>query len=226
MRIVGCVRGIGCVGGFDRVGGFGGVGGTSRRHGLLRPDGRHREEQRMEAWWTELGMDLAEVGMTVVATVGLYLVTIVASRVLGQRQFSTLSSYDLAFTFALGAIVGRGVLVKPSALNAAVALVLMFALHAGVGWLHHNVGTVHLFTQNSPILVVAHGQVMQEALGQAGMSSVELHQLLRGRGHGSLQDVGVAILEPNGHLSVITADTALSPRLLEGVEGAGHVLSE
>lgn len=171
-------------------------------------------------WWRLVGINWVQVMETVVGAVGLYGLTIVASRLLGQRQFSTLSSYDLAFTFALGTIIGRGVLVRTNLAGAAVALVVMFALHAGVGWLHHHVAAIHVFTQNAAVLLVADGQVCPGALARAEMSLVELHQSLRARGHGSLASVGAAILEPNGQVSVIATSAELSEEFLDGVVGA------
>ncbi|MBY5161381.1 DUF421 domain-containing protein [Salsipaludibacter albus] len=170
--------------------------------------------------WLTLALDWGEAGLTVVTVVGLYALTILASRLLGQRQFSSLSSYDLAFTFALGAIIGRGVLVVTNLSGAALALVTMFVLHAGLGWLHHHVEAVHRFTQNRPILVVADGEVLSAGLRRARMSRTELRQCLRSHGVGSLDEVRAAILERSGEVSVVPVASRLDHALLTEVVGA------
>ena len=84
-------------------------------------------------WATTLGMTWQEAAFTVVTAVVVYTTVIVLSRVLGQRQFTVSSSYDLAFIFAMGTLVGRVVLIRTSAANAVLALVTMSVLHDVIG---------------------------------------------------------------------------------------------
>lgn len=152
---------------------------------------------------SELGMTWSQLGLTIVSAVGVYTAMIVLSRIFGQRQFSASSSYDLAFNFAMGSLIGRTVLVRVSLLNAVIALCTMFVLHAGVTWLHHNVSAVHDVIQNRPVRLVADGVVLPEALRMTGTSRVEVYQAVRLHGHGSLDDVAAVVLERSGEVSVV-----------------------
>lgn len=107
--------------------------------------------------WSELGSTWAQLWLTVVSAVGVYLTMMVLSRLFGQRQFASSTTYDLAFTFAMGSLIGRTVLVRVSLLNAVVALCTMFILHAGATWLHHRFGIAHELMQNRPVLLVDRG---------------------------------------------------------------------
>ena len=173
--------------------------------------------------FAELGMTWDEAALTVLTAVGIYAAIIAFSRVFGQRQFSTSSSYDLAFTFALGSLVGRVVLVRTSLLTAVLGLAVMFTLHAVTGWLHHNVRAVHRAIQNPSILVVAHGRVLEKGMRMAKLSHAELQQQLRLAGVGALDQVDAVVLERNGRVSVISAGTPLDERVFDSVPNRGEL---
>lgn len=151
----------------------------------------------------ELGITFTEVWLTVVTATGVYLGAILFSRVFGQRQFATSSSYDLIFVFALGSLIGRVVLVRTSLATALVGLLTLFLLHAATGWLHHNVTAVHHLIQNPPILLVAEGRIVEDGLRRAHLSRTELYQAVRLEGHGSLSGLRAVIMERTGRISVL-----------------------
>ncbi|WP_370324760.1 DUF421 domain-containing protein [Euzebya sp.] len=173
---------------------------------------------------SKLGITPAEAGLTVLIATAMYLVVIVLSRVFGQRQFATATSYDMAFTFALGSIVGRVVLVRTSLATAVLGLVTLFGLHATSRWLHHRVPTVHRLIQNRPILLVVDGEVLDENLRRARTSRAELFQQVRLAGVGRLADVGAVIMERSGAMSVLPADAIVEDVVLHEVYGADRLL--
>lgn len=167
----------------------------------------------------QLGVSWSDAWLTVVTAAGIYATIILLSRLFGQRQFAESSTYDLAFVFAMGSLVGRVVLVRVSLLTAVVGLSTMFVLHAVTGWLHQNIHVVHRAIQNPPILVVAHGEVLEGNRRRAHISHFEIYQQLRLHGLSSLEDVGAVILERNGRLSIITADQPIDAEVVQEVIG-------
>lgn len=172
-----------------------------------------------DQWSAALGMTWGDLALTVVTATGIYLAVIALSRLFGQRQFSISSSYDLAFIFAMGALIGRVVLIRTSLLNAVAGLFTMFVLHRLMGWLHHHVPIVHRAVQNDPVLLVAHGEVVEENLRRARTSHVELHQQLRLQGIASLEDVSAVILERDGNVSAVRKGARLAPEVFADVLG-------
>jgi uncharacterized membrane protein YcaP (DUF421 family) len=158
-----------------------------------------------------------------VSALGVYVTIIALSRMFGQRQFATSSTYDLAFNFAMGTLVGRAVLVRVSLLNAVVALCTMFVLHGITSWLHHRVRWVHDVVQNRPVLLVANGEVLDDALRESGTSRVELFQALRLQGLGSVEEVGAAILERNGQFSVMSSSAQMDADVFQEVMGTNRL---
>lgn len=66
----------------------------------------------MSADLARLGLSWTEALLVVVTAAVIYVTVTVLSRIFGQRQFSVTTSYDLAFTFALGSVIGRVILVR------------------------------------------------------------------------------------------------------------------
>lgn len=173
--------------------------------------------------WHELGVSWTETGLTAVSATVLYAAVILFSRLAGQRQFSTSSSYDLAFIFALGAIVGRAVLVRTSLLNALVALAVMFTLHVVVNRTHHRFAPFHRLIQNQPILLLVDGEIIDENMDRAHTSSYEVYEAIRLEGLGSPEDVAAVILERNGNFAVIERGRELDREMFEEVVGRQHL---
>lgn len=168
-----------------------------------------------------LGMSWNEALLVVVTAAGIYATVILLSRLFGQRQFSATTSYDLAFTFALGSVIGRVVLVRTSLAAGVLGLATLFALHALTGRLHHSVGAVHDLIQNRPVLLAVDGRVLDANLRAAHTSRTELYQQIRAHGHGSLADIGAVVLERNGGMSVLARGTRRDPAVFAEVVTGG-----
>lgn len=174
---------------------------------------------------SRLGLTWDDAGLVVVTAVVIYAVMIFFSRLFGPRQFASSSSYDLAFTFALGTLIGRVILVRTTLAAAVLGLTTMFVLHTVTGWLHHRYQTVHNLLENRPVLLAVRGRVLDENLKLAHTSRAEFHQHLRLHGIGCLEDVGAAIMERNGDVSILPADERLEPEVFADVIGREYLES-
>lgn len=168
---------------------------------------------------SELGITWGDAALVVVTATGVYVGMIVLSRWFGQRKFTTASSYDFPFVFAIGSIVGRAVLVKTTLSAALLGLTVMFVLHAVTAWLHHHVGVLHRLSQNRPILLAAHGELLADGLARAHTSALEVYEAVRLAGLGSLDGVAAVVLERNGDFSVIPSGESIEPALWDEVRG-------
>lgn len=162
--------------------------------------------------------------LTVVTAVAVYLTMVVLSRLFGQRQFTSTSSYDLAFVFALGSIAGRAILVRVSMGAAVVGLVTMFLMHSGMNVTAHRVGAVRRLVQNRPVLVFAHGLVVERGLRSGRTSREEVYEAFRSHGVASPEAVQAVILEPNGQFSLIRAGTEIDAAVISDVVGGDRLL--
>ncbi len=171
-----------------------------------------------------LGLTWTEAGLVVITAVGIYTAMLLLSRIFGQRQFTQAATYDLAFVFAAGSLIGRVILVRVSLGAAVLGLVVLFCLHAATGWLHHHVPAFHRLTQNRPILLAHGGEVLQAAMQDAHTSHLEVYEAVRLQGLASLEDTLAVVLERSGEISVIPRGVSVQEGLWREVAGSERLL--
>lgn len=172
----------------------------------------------------ELALGWSDAGLVVLTATSVYVAMLVLSRLFGQRQFATITTYDIPFVFAIGSLVGRVILVRTSLAAALVGLVTLFLLHSVTGWLHHHVPAFHRLSQNRPVLLAVDGRILEEGLDAAHTSRLEVYEAVRLRGLASLEETRAVVLERNGRLSVIPRGASPDPELWREVAGVEHLL--
>lgn len=159
-----------------------------------------------------------EAAAVVLSAAGMYTALLVLVRLAGRRILAALSSYDLAAGIGLGAILGRTILgYTPSLPAGLIGFTTLFVLHAATRALaRHRV--VDSLLGSAPVLVIREGVVIPGALRRAQISEDDLRVALRRSGIGSYSDVGAAVVERTGTVSVLRKGQATSD-VLAGVEG-------
>jgi uncharacterized membrane protein YcaP (DUF421 family) len=162
----------------------------------------------------QLGATWTVAAGVVMAAFGIYLTFIVLVRLFGQRSLASMSSFDFGCAVALGAVIGRTVLLaNPSLVSGMVALVTLFGIQGALGWLRQYRLADRLMNR-SPVLLMAGEQMVAQNMRRAHISEDELRQRLRLAGITRLEQVGCAVLERNGQISVLRRGAELDPWLL------------
>jgi uncharacterized membrane protein YcaP (DUF421 family) len=152
----------------------------------------------------QLGTDPVTALQVVIATVGMVLALLVLVRIGGQRSLATMSTTDLACVVALGAVVGRTMLLAvPTLVAGVIALVVLFGLRLLLSQVQRTRLGAVLAPQ--PVVLMADGQVIEAAMRRACVADDELRQRLRLAGITARTQVRLAVLERTGEISVITA---------------------
>lgn len=153
-------------------------------------------------WTEELTISPAQAGLVIIAAIGIYLVVVLYTRLAGQRSVAHFSTFDFVVSIAIGAVVGRVVLVRTNLAAGALGLGVLFLIQALVAHLrnHHGIGLV---VDNPPLLLMARGRVLAENLRRARLSEADLRERLRAAGVTSRASVPAVILERNGTLSIL-----------------------
>jgi uncharacterized membrane protein YcaP (DUF421 family) len=154
----------------------------------------------------DLGSGLLEV---VVRTAIVYVAIVVVLRIAGKRQVGQLSMLDLVLLLLIAngvqnAMVGSNVSVA-AGLAAALTLVV---LDRALGAIEARSPRVRRTLEGEPRLLIRHGIVLTRALEREGISDDELLAALRQHGVATVGEVGLAVLETNGTISVIPVELA------------------
>lgn len=142
--------------------------------------------------------------LSVLRAVGLFVVGLLAFRVMGSQSVGRLTDFDLVVVIAIGAIIGDG-LADPELnvfiLTAAIAGLVLMQILASV--LAMKSPLIEKLVMGSPIKLIENGKILINGLRRARITKNNLDQELRVKGLTSLEQVEQAFMEPNGKLSVI-----------------------
>lgn len=164
-----------------------------------------------------LGLDPARALTIVVAAPLVYLAVIVLTRVAGVRSLATMSSFDFAATVAIGSIIATVSTGSTPLLAGLTALAALFGLQFAIAALRRGGHAGGVF-DNEPILLMEDGRLRQDNLDTIRLSRRELWSQLRLAGISRLDEVGLAVMETTGEISVLRTGE-ISPELRDGIRG-------
>ncbi len=173
------------------------------RRGTGLPVREHTGANSMSAEIEHLAWVAGKAGL-------LYATAIIGLRLGKRRILTELSPFDFVAAVAVGAIVGR----IPSASDAdylagAVTLIAVLFAHAVVSHLRQYSSVARLVDQ-SPRILVANGEILEDGLRRSGLCRADVESLLRQRGVHNVGEVEYLILEEGGKVSIV-ADGARAP---------------
>lgn len=152
----------------------------------------------------QLGTDPATALQVVIATIGMVLTLLVLVRTGGQRSIATMSTVDVVCVIALGAVVGRAMLLAvPTLVTGVIALVVLFGFRRLLARLQRS--RLGALLSSRPVVLMVDGRVLDEAMRRSRVSEDDLRQRLRLAGVAARAQVRLAVLERTGQISVIAA---------------------
>ena len=162
------------------------------------------------------------IGMTTVSIAVVYAAIILYTRVFGLRSFSKMSSFDFAMTIAIGSLFATTIATpSPPLLLSLVCFGLLFLGQKSIS-LARGRAAMQQAVDNSPILLMAHGEILHENLRRANVTEDDLRGKLREANVLDYHEVKAVVFETTGDVSVMRGDAgrSLNPDLLRGVRDA------
>ena len=149
---------------------------------------------------------LASVAGVVARTLVVYAAVVIGLRLVGKRELGQLGVPDLVVLLLVSsavqnAMVGADASVPGGLASAATLLVA----NLGVARLRARSRRIDRLVEGVPTVLVKDGAVVQRNLDHEGVDRDELDSAIREHGLERLDDVRLAVLEPDGSVSVIPA---------------------
>lgn len=142
--------------------------------------------------------------VSVIRTIILYLLIIIAMRIMGKRQIGELQTSELVITLLISDIAALPMQDTGQPLISGVVPILvliMCEVLLSLGML-----TRSKFRQlicGKPIIVINDGKIMQKEMRRLRISTEDLSEQLRQQNVFNIENVAYAIVETNGKLSVL-----------------------
>lgn len=146
----------------------------------------------------------------------LFLTAIVLFRFTERRTLAEFAPFDWIAAVATGAIVGRSATATDTSwLTATAALVSLLLAHAALARLR----LIPRFQKiiDPPLQVlIRDGRIDVRNLRRCGLSTADLHAVLRQHGHCDIDSIHLAIFESKGAISVVTSSPCATADQLKG----------
>jgi uncharacterized membrane protein YcaP (DUF421 family) len=150
-------------------------------------------------------MDVREVALVAFRGLVIYVFLLVLLRVMGKRTVGGPTVFDFMVALILGELVDEPIYGDAPLAQALVALTAIAGLHYLNSYLGYRSTAFDRLTGGSPRVVVRNGHLDHDALAGEHVNPNELMGMLRAHEIEDLKQVKLAILEPDGKLSVLKA---------------------
>jgi uncharacterized membrane protein YcaP (DUF421 family) len=145
------------------------------------------------AWW-----DIVLRAMVV------YVFLILILRITGKRQVGQLSPFDLVLLLVLSNAVQNAMNGGDNSVTAGILSAgTLVGMNWLVGWITFRSKRIEALIEGRPVIVIHDGKIDQGAMERVMMTKHELEAALRAAGCAGPEEVRFAVLENNGHVSVI-----------------------
>jgi uncharacterized membrane protein YcaP (DUF421 family) len=136
--------------------------------------------------------------------VALYLFVVFVMRVVGRRELSSLTAFDLVLLIVLGDAIQQGLTQTDYSVTGAVIVVSTFAvLQVATSYLGFKSKRIRSVLEGQPIVLVEDGRLIEGNLRRQRLTPDDVAEEMRLQQILSFTDVAWAILESNGRISFI-----------------------
>ncbi|HYX11282.1 MAG TPA: YetF domain-containing protein [Candidatus Acidoferrum sp.] len=143
----------------------------------------------------------------VLRTLIVYFLFLIALRVSGKREIGQFTLFDLTLVL-LAANAMQPAITGPdqSIPGAAVIIVTIFGVNRAVAIARRRIPIVKRALEPPATVIGRSGKWIQEALDREGLDDDDLEAALREHGLSSVDDMRLAVLEPDGSISIVPFD--------------------
>jgi uncharacterized membrane protein YcaP (DUF421 family) len=134
----------------------------------------------------------------------LFFVVFTLMRVVGRRELSSLSPFDLILLIILGDAIQQGLTQDDYSVTGAVIVVSTFAvLQVGISYAVYRFRRLRPLLRGEPIVIVQDGRTIDKNLKRERLSLEDLAEAAREQQIGSIDEVAWGVLETSGKITFI-----------------------
>lgn len=142
----------------------------------------------------------------VLRAVVVYVMVLTMVRVSGKRAMGQLTPFDMLLIVLLGNAVQNALLGQDTSLGGGLLLAAtLIALNFAVGLLTSRSERLERLIEGEPIVLARDGHVFRDVLRRELVSRADFEAAMRQQGCPGIDDVRLALLETNGHITISTS---------------------
>ncbi|MBA3928547.1 MAG: hypothetical protein C0521_03040 [Xanthomonas sp.] len=133
-----------------------------------------------------------------------YFILLAMIRMTGKRTMGQFTPFDMLLVVLLGNAVQNALLGQDTSVGGGLLLAAtLIGLNWIVGFLSARSPKVERWVEGSPVLLARDGQVYRDVLRRELISREDFDKAMRDAGCLDLDDIRLAVLENNGHITVV-----------------------
>lgn len=148
----------------------------------------------------------------VLRATAIYLLVMLLVRISGKRAIGQLTPLDLVLLILIGNAVQNGINGGDNSLTgAAVMATTLIALNYAVAYATSHSKRIERLVEGVPVVLARDGKVFTTVLRRELVSDHDFHEALRMGNIRCIEDIGIVLLETNGHITVIARQRVADP---------------
>ncbi len=140
----------------------------------------------------------------------IYLILLVVFKIAGRRALLQMTSFDLILLLIISEATQQALLGSDfSVTGAMLTIITLVAIDMLFGVIKKYISGAESLLDGSPVILVVHGELQQDKLKKVDVSGDDILVSAR-QNHGivDLKEIKYAILERNGHISIIPEESS------------------
>ena len=138
-----------------------------------------------------------------------YAFLLVALRLFGRRELSQLTAFDLIVLLTLSNILQNAMIGNDDSIaGGVIGAAVLLSVNAVVAYLAFRRRKFERLVEGAPQILIHAGKVNRKAMRSTLLTDQDLFAAIHSQGLERLEDVRLAIAEPNGNISVIPESAA------------------
>ncbi|MDQ2935597.1 MAG: DUF421 domain-containing protein [Chloroflexota bacterium] len=160
----------------------------------------------------------------IVRSVTIYLAMVVALRLFGKREIGQFTLFDLVLVLLVANAVQPAMTGPDSSLGGGVLIILTLVVTNRImAEARRRLPFLRVVLESPPTTIARDGAWLHEAVQQEDIDAEDLETALREHGIASVDEVALAVLEPDGSISVVPrGDRQGQPRPRRRVRVVNH----
>jgi uncharacterized membrane protein YcaP (DUF421 family) len=155
-----------------------------------------------QSMWT--GLSVAHWWEFILRAIIVYIFLLVILRVTGKRQIGQLAPFDLVMLLVLSNAVQNSMNGGDNTITGGVILVCtLIGINFLVSWLTFRSKRLAAIVEGRPLMLIHNGHVDLRAMRRVQLTMHELEAAIRSEGCCGPEQVHFAMLENNGHITVV-----------------------
>ncbi|WP_312947067.1 YetF domain-containing protein [Superficieibacter sp.] len=144
----------------------------------------------------------------IIRAVAIYLVLLVVFKIAGRRTLLQMTSFDLILLLIISEATQQALLGNDfSVTGAALTIITLIVVDMLFSMIKKYISGAESMIDGTPVILVENGELLRDKMRLADISCDDIMASARNnQGVYKLSDIKFAILERNGHISIITHD--------------------